>query len=187
MRVSVKTNESQSYRGLLKHHLTSPIEEVDTTFLVSYGANLEHHQEGTWGLVPHWVRPDRFEEVAKSKRILHIEKVLYTPSCLEENGARRGVVRCETIFVKQNSDLKRLVSHKFYWAPVIFNIYQNREANERTLTFSVITRKASSYELRLQHPLQVPVELPDPLKWVDPRLSKFDLEPLFQELLRKFK
>lgn len=158
---------------------------VNTSFLISYGANMEYEQEGLWGLVPHWVRPIRFEEVSRTKRIIQIEKVLNTPSCSEENGARRGVVRCEALFGTQDSGLKLLASRRYFWAPVIFNIYRDQDTREETLTFSVITRKASSYELSLQHPLQVPVELSDPLRWVDPRLSKFSIEILFQELLTR--
>jgi hypothetical protein len=179
-----KMNPTPSFQGLRSQQLLNPTGATDrSTFRIWYGPAMEYQEEGVWGLVPRWTPLPRFDEVGKLRRIIQVEKMLSTPSCLEENGAKRGVIRYDNSSFQQRSPLVRIKSGKEYWAPVIFNRYHDKESNETVLTFSVVTRQVSSYELKTHHPLQVPIELPDPLSWLDPALSKFKIDSFFHKIL----
>lgn len=145
---------------------------------------MEHEDEGVWGMVPRWTPAARFDEVSLKRRFIEVEKLTIAPSYSEENGAFRGVIRCEGALFQPYSKRVMIKAGTDHWSPVVFNRYYNRDSKQELLTFSVVTRQVSSYDLSLDHPLQVPIELPDPLAWVDPKLSKFKIESFIEELLR---
>lgn len=170
------------FHGLTRYHLLNPDVEVNSTFQILYGPRMEYQAEGIWGMVPQWTPSSRFDEVSKARRVIQAEKLMNMPSYSEENGTRRGVIRCENTYFHLHSNRTKTNVRQEYWAPVVFNYYHRKEANDIVLTFSTVTRLVTSYELCMLYPPQLPIELPDPLLWLDPKLSKFKIEPFLYEL-----
>jgi|GEM_PF-1096125 hypothetical protein len=178
-------SKQPSFRGLSRQQLLNPEQEIDMRFSIWCGAEMELREDSAkWGMVPLWTPASRFEEVSMKRRCIAADKLTNTPSYLEENGAIRGVMRCEGAPFQPNTNRVMIKAGTTHWSPVLFNWYRNKESGVEVMTFSVVTRLISSFDLRLGHSLQVPLELPDPLRWLDLKMTQFKTEQFLHELLQ---